>query len=326
MRSISLCLLAIFSLGAAETAPDADFTAKVEQAMNAIRLRQADAASADFKALSERLRKAGVDLPASEGRAMTMDLSAVQIRQIRVANTRAMALGFADTTAAEAAAARCDVDGIVAGRWFFYDLGPATEITDLAGALGGRIYSAREHSLGQPVPAPASGTIRNRADESAVMATLKSGIFAAQVQFQGGGYLDFDEDNIGEFGLLSQLSGRTATNKIAEGQLKLVVGPLAQGDDAFGMHFKIWLPGGNDTSAVSTWAELQALKAVNANQRETYFTAYAWPAASSTGKVFALCEDGQLRSQTWDGKEPAWNAVRGGKTWNDSPSWPTVTR
>ena len=326
MRIIAISLLAILGLGAADSLPDAAFTAKVEQALGAIRAKQADAASADFKALSERLAKAGVEIPKGDSRAMMLDLSAVQMRQIRLGGSRGMGLGFADTAAAEAAASRLDVDAIVAGSWIFYDMGPAAELNDLAGAMGGRIYNASEHRLGAVVPAPAPGAVRLRADEAAIMATMKSGIFPAQVQFQAGGYLDIDQDNVGEYGLLGQLAGRTPTDKIPAGQIKLLVGPFAQGDEAFGYRFKSWLPGADTTTAVSTWEELQVVKAPDANPRERHWTVYAWPAAGSLGKVFAISEDGMLRSQAWDGKEPAWNAVRGGKSWSDAPVWPPVTR
>lgn len=326
MRTIALSLITIIGLSAAEKAPDAEFTAKVEQALGVIRTRQADAVNADFKALIERLAKAGVDLPKGDSRSMIIDLSAVQMRQIRLGGSRGTGLGFADAAAAEAAASRLDVDAIVAGRWVFYDIGPAADLSDLAGTMGGRVYTASEHRLGPVAAPPAPGVLRIRADEAAVMATLKSGIFPAQVLCQAGAYLDMDQDNVGEYGLLGQLSGRIPTDKIAAGQLKLLQGPLAQGDDAYGYHFKLWLPGADETSAVSTWDELKALKTPDANLRERYWTVYAWPATGSVGKVYAMDEDGQVRSQAWDGKEPAWNAVRGLKTWNDNLVWPLVAR
>ncbi len=326
MRIVTISLLAVLGLGAADTVPDANFTAKVEQALAAIRAKQADAANADFKALCERLAKSGVNLPSGDGRSMIIDLSAVQMRQIRLGGTRGMGLGFADADAAQAAAVRLDVDAIVAGRWLFYDMGKVAELTELAGAMGGRIYSASDHRLGPVVPAPDPATIRLKADESAIMAVLKSGIFPSQVQFQGGGYLDQDMDNVGEYGLIGHLSGQIPTEKIEAGQIKLLTGPLAKGDEAFNYRFKSWLPGADATTAVSTWAELQALKTPDANLREQYWTVYAWPAAGTTGKVYAIAEDGQVRSQAWDGKEPAWNAVRGGKAWSDALVWPVATR
>ena len=326
MRIISLSLCLVLGLGAAEQAPDPVFTAKVEQAISIIRARQADAASADFAALCDRMAKLGIDLSKGDGRSMVLDLSAVQMRQLRLGGTRAMSLGFADATAAEAAAVRLDVDAIVAGRWLFYDMAKTAELTELAGAMGGRIYSASEHRLGPVVPAPDPGTLRKKGDESAVMAVLKSGIFPAQVQLQGGGYLDQDKDYVGEYGLIGHLSGQTPTEKIEAGQIKLLTGPLAKGDEAFNYHFKSWLPGADTATAVSTWAELQGLKTPDANLREQYWTVYAWPATGGTGKVYAIAEDGQLRSQAWDGTEPAWNAVRGGKAWTDALVWPIATR
>src|SRR3954470_18352782 len=47
---------------------------------------------------------------------------------------------------------------------------------------------------------------RVTANEAAASASLKSGIFAAEVQFQGGGYMDVDADNVGEYGHIQHLT------------------------------------------------------------------------------------------------------------------------
>lgn len=68
---------------------------------------------------------------------------------------------------------------------------------------------------------------RVTANESAASASLKAGIFAGQVQFQGGGYQDKDQDNVGEYATLKMLSGINSTNKISAGNLRLLTGPLS---------------------------------------------------------------------------------------------------
>ncbi|HYE08481.1 MAG TPA: prepilin-type N-terminal cleavage/methylation domain-containing protein [Planctomycetota bacterium] len=68
---------------------------------------------------------------------------------------------------------------------------------------------------------------RVTANESAASASLKSGVFPAQVQFQGGGYQDADADNVGEYGQLEHLSGKEAVTGVAINNLTLLQGPLA---------------------------------------------------------------------------------------------------
>jgi hypothetical protein len=172
---------------------------------------------------------------------------------------------------------------------------------------------------------------RITANEAASAAMLKSGIFPAQVQFQGGSYQDADQDNIGEYGLLGELSGRTRTSSIEAGQLRLLAGPLATGPGfaSSGYNFAIWLPdgAGGAISDASDLADRHGKRVPDANDQERYFVAYAWPQSKDTGRrMFALCQDGQLRSLPWDGKAPAWNAVFGGADFTAEPVWPPYRR
>lgn len=172
---------------------------------------------------------------------------------------------------------------------------------------------------------------RITANEAASAATLKSGIFPAQVQFQGGSYQDADQDNVGEYGLLGELSGRTRTNRMEAGQLRLVTGPLAKGPGfvSSGYNFAIWLPdgAGGAISDASDFGDRHGKTVENANAQEQYFVAYAWPQSKDTGRrMFALCQDGQLRSLPWDGNAPAWNAVFGGADFTAEPVWPLYRR
>jgi hypothetical protein len=160
---------------------------------------------------------------------------------------------------------------------------------------------------------------RVTAQESAAGATLRSGIFPAQIQFQGGSYRDGDQDNIGEYGGLGQLSGRIATDKMEAGNLKLLTGPLGQGDTSSGYRFKIWLPDGKGGAVDGD----QAAPAGSADAQERGFLALAWPLSDEQGRtMFALGMDGQLRSLPWDGQEPTWQSALG-DGWDAPPTWPT---
>lgn len=159
---------------------------------------------------------------------------------------------------------------------------------------------------------------RVAANEAAAGATLKSGIFPAQVQFQGGAYRDGDADNIGEYGGLGQLSGRIATEKFAVGGIRLLSGSLAQGDSANGYRFRIWLPDGQGGAVDGD----QAMPAGAADAQERSFLALAWPMSPEQGgTMFALGADGQLRSLPWDGAEPVWQSALG-DGWEEAPTWP----
>lgn len=162
---------------------------------------------------------------------------------------------------------------------------------------------------------------RVAANEAAAGATLRSGIFPAQIQFQAGAYMDQDEDNVGEYGTLGELSGRTKTSRIEAGQLRLLTGPLAQGDSANGYRYRMYLPDGKG-AAVSSDAADRAPDQAAAQEQERFFICYAWPLSTETGRrMFALAHDGQLRSLPWDGREPAWNAALPGG-WEAQPAWP----
>ena len=150
---------------------------------------------------------------------------------------------------------------------------------------------------------------RVTANEAAASASLKSGIFPAQVQFQGGGYLDRDEDNVGEYGTVGMLTGVDATPKIAAGEIHLVTGPLATGTvlsirSANGYQFAGVAPSSTtlatnaplsfniETSAVTS----NGLACANAGERG-FLVGCAPDRYSDTGRrVFALTGDGQVRS------------------------------
>lgn len=149
---------------------------------------------------------------------------------------------------------------------------------------------------------------------------LKTVVFPAEVQFQAGAYIDQDGDGIGEYGLLSELSGRRMVT--GDQTLALIEGPLSKGAVAGGYAFTIYLPGATNRVADDGKKEPRAAVKADADLQEKQFVAYAWPSRAKEGKVFALLADGSVYETTYSGTAPAWNAVFGGQGWDAKPAWP----
>lgn len=158
-------------------------------------------------------------------------------------------------------------------------------------------------------------------------AALKSGIFYAETQFQTRAYQDADADQVGEYGLLSELSGRRATMTTPAGKLGLLPSALAKGDASGGYHFAIFLPDGKD-GAISepdgdpAKPRPASVDAARADAQEKSWVAYAWPDSPDSGRMFAICRDGKLYCLPWDGKAPTWNSLFGGGGFDATPIWP----
>lgn len=185
---------------------------------------------------------------------------------------------------------------------------------------------------------------RVTANESAASASLKSGIFAGQVQFQGGGYLDRDQDNVGEYGTIRMLAGISATNKVTVGNLRLLTGPLANSGawstgttenlargSANGFFFTAIAPSETGTDeatdefyhdGMATNAATSAFAATDstANNGEQSWAAAAVPQewGNAGRRVFFIGNDGQVRS-------PASAAIQDG-IFNASASGANGTR
>ena len=170
---------------------------------------------------------------------------------------------------------------------------------------------------------------RSVAHEAAAAATLKSGIFPAQIQFQAGGYLDQDQDGIGEFGFFQELSGGPIAGQKAD--LKLQLLPPAfnvpEPENA-GFGFAIFLPDGQG-GAVTEQLGMRATNAKSASAQKKHFVAYAWPVAAGNGrKAYAITEAGVVYVSPAPMTEnpPAWNDLFGGKGWDAQPAWPPYKR
>jgi len=164
---------------------------------------------------------------------------------------------------------------------------------------------------------------RVTANEAAASASMKSGIFPAQTQFQGGGYLDLDSDNVGEFGTLRMLAGLEPTNRFATGSIKVLTGPLAAANAYSGAsatnaptmgqaaNFKFAaftasetdttentiLPGGLRVESLSTAVPtIAATSSANNGERLWFVSAAPSDWGSAGRRVFCMSGDGQVRT------------------------------
>lgn len=173
---------------------------------------------------------------------------------------------------------------------------------------------------------------RVTANEAAASASLKSGVFPAQTQFQGGAYQDADLDSRGEYGTIGALAGLIVTTKItdvASQRISLVTGPLATGTATLGFRtangyvFAAAVPGrletADATDAQAATVEGAALPTVvdtdpaavggfEENPAEAYFVVAAMPErfGDSGRKVYVLSQDGQIRTPSQPAEIAVW--------------------
>ena len=179
---------------------------------------------------------------------------------------------------------------------------------------------------------------RVSANEAAAAATLKAAVFAAQIQFQAGGYNDADSNGVGRFGFIDEMSGNVAVTGANVGDLGLIQGPLALPNEpaqASGYYFKVYLPHG-EGRAFKNGKEIRNAQLKSEVHMERKFIVYAWPISEESGrKIFAMTEDGQLVVPNnrykfeYDAVNlPPWNLIWGvdGK-WGDTlKDWKYYTR
>jgi len=168
---------------------------------------------------------------------------------------------------------------------------------------------------------------RISANDAAVVANLKSGVFPAQIQFQGGGYVDQNQDGIGEFGFFSELSGGPLDNR-ADG-VRLGLLPMAWNAPFPAVHgytFACWLPDGAG-GAIGASDGLRAPNALAGAAQHKGFVVYAWPTNPEQRKtVYALSNNGMIYFKSADEVElsetgPIWNALFDHMGWDTPPTW-----
>lgn len=158
------------------------------------------------------------------------------------------------------------------------------------------------------VTAPLLLRARRAATEAAAVQTLRD-LFAAQTQFQGGGYLDLDADMVGEYGHVGHLAGTLPTNKVEAGLIKLMSGPLTAVPGRMvvkpcqGYGFTGWIPdlapGDEDPAkrrpplieATPLPAQVVDYRRFTANDGERGYLIAAVPLATvAAGRVFVLAD------------------------------------
>lgn len=166
---------------------------------------------------------------------------------------------------------------------------------------------------------------RVTANETSAAVGLKSGVFPAQIQFQGGTYADQDGDGVGEFGFLAELAGGPVVGQKDELVLSLLApGFKAPTPELAGYRYIVYLPDGQG-GALSAVPGARPKNAAAAKDQAKHFVAYAWPASSEAGRrIFAITEEGIVRASKpgpAPAEAPPWNSLWSGKGWEDPPAW-----
>jgi hypothetical protein len=190
--------------------------------------------------------------------------------------------------------------------------GPEGYVLDVEGLFGLGVFPGIAGALigsGLPVGSADGGI-------AAAAATLQSGVFPAQIQFQAGGYADGDADGIGEYGFPDELSGAP----VGDGTTLSFLPPAfnAREPEVDGWHYRVWMPA-KDGGAVDSPATRAA-----SGDAERAFVVYAWPVDAEDGaRILAITAAGRVLVGPWTGEPPAWNALwgGGGAGWDDAPTW-----
>ncbi len=187
----------------------------------------------------------------------------------------------------------------------------------LFGAAAAGVAMQRQHAMKDVQSEP----LQPEVVDNGPVNTLRTVIYPAEIQFQGGTYIDQDGDGVGEYGLLSEISGR---RPVATGKIELVEGPLAKSATVDGYSYTIYLPGGVARVADDGKAEPRQAVIKDAEPQESSFVAYSWPSKGKEGMMYAVVADGTVYQAAYAGTPPSWNAVFGGKSWSDAPTWEVV--
>jgi hypothetical protein len=168
-------------------------------------------------------------------------------------------------------------------------------------------------------------------NDASVTTALKAGVFPAQIQFQAGGYVDQNNDNVGEYGFLHELSGGPLPGNNGTTLSLLSDDWNMRFPEMHGHTFACWLPDGNGGALGPNDGE-RIMKPNAATEQIRYFVVYAWPTdRSEKGTVYVINQSGIVRSKPvadvpLGDNGPAWNAVFDGKGWADPETWPPVKK
>jgi hypothetical protein len=171
---------------------------------------------------------------------------------------------------------------------------------------------------------------RLTANEAGAATQLKNAVFPAEIQFQGGMYADQDGDGLGEFGFLAELAGGPVVGQKDELALSLLGADFkAPTPEHGGYRYIVYLPDGQG-GALAAAPGARVKNAAAAKEQARHFVAYAWPASSESGRrILAITEDGVVRTSAAGpapAEAPPWNALWGGKGWEDPPAWEPRTK
>ncbi|MBA3685218.1 MAG: hypothetical protein H0W72_08260 [Planctomycetes bacterium] len=175
--------------------------------------------------------------------------------------------------------------------------------------------------MGAAIAIPNLLESRVTANQNAAASTLKSGVFPAQIQFQGGGYSDSNEDGLGDYGFFEELSGATPVGGV---ELNLMDASFQAHEPVVNGYRYLMFVKDDQNGAVSSIDGRRTVKG-NADQ----FVAYAVPEDAEQGrKMFAVTTAGTVYTTPFTGEMPDWNALWGGgdKGWADQPVWQPYRR
>jgi len=167
--------------------------------------------------------------------------------------------------------------------------------------------------------------------------TLRT-IAQAQSRFAADGVVDVDNDGLGEFGFLRELGGDLVRGAAGRPRASLIdsdLGALVTNTrghrTALAGHyvFQVWLPGrGGVPTADTTSIERAGVGAIDTDQAEQRWCAYAWPATEVTARqpAFYVGADGTLWKTDWSlgphylgvdaGPDAAASSSTGGSVWS----------
>ncbi|BBM87872.1 hypothetical protein [Candidatus Uabimicrobium amorphum] len=190
------------------------------------------------------------------------------------------------------------------------------------------LFNALEDLIGDASPFRSS---RIAANESSAIGTLRS-ISSSQALFQSGCYLDRNQNGVGEYAFLQELTGQSGRldKPVKYGFLSRTLQPNYRGvAQKSGYYFRMYLPGSqgfqNAIAESSKFSDKVSDETIS--NQEIRFICYAWPVNyRRTGKrAFCVTESGEVFATENNAKrytgnyEPEVNAAFSGK--NESPTY-----